>query len=74
MNMNKTEICIFCKYDCRPMNIRGDNTIIARINSNNGLEVLFDIRLQWSDHVAKAIVKSNKKLNAKKTNQMILQY
>ena len=66
VNQNKTEACLFYKNDFEQVNLRiGENTINTK-KSLNVLGVIFDLKLQWSDHVANAILKASRSLNALK--------
>ena len=66
VNQAKTECCLFYKNDCAQVNLKiGDCTILTK-KSINVLGVIFDSKLQWSEHVAKAVQKSNRSLNALK--------
>ena len=66
VNQNKTEACLFYKNDCEQVNLRiGENTISTK-KSLNVLGVIFDSKLQWSDHVANTILKASRSLNALK--------
>ena len=64
VNQEKTEACLFYKNDCAQVNLKvGENRILTK-KSMNVLGVIFDCKLQWSDHVAGALTKSNRSLNA----------
>ena len=61
---NKTELCLFYKKDCAPIAISLNGTIITSSVTMNVLGVIFDSKLQWTQHIAKAISKSNSALHA----------
>ncbi len=66
VNQGKTKACLFYKRDCALVNLNaGDSTILTK-KSVYVLGVIFETKLQWSEHVAKAILKSNRSLNALK--------
>ena len=64
VNESKTELCLFYKKDCAPIAINLNGTIIASSVTMNVLGVIFDSKLQWTQHIAKAISKSNSALHA----------
>ena len=64
VNKDKTEVCLFYKNDCAPVDIKINNVTITSKKYINILGVVFDSKLQWTNHVAKAINKSNRSLNA----------
>ena len=64
MNQGKTEACLFYKHDCAPVTIQMGEVRITTKKWINVLGVVFDSNLQWSEHVTKALQKSNKSLNA----------
>ena len=64
VNQEKTDLCLFYKKDCAQINITVDATRVVSSSVINVLGVLFDSKMQWSQHVAQAILKSNKALNA----------
>ena len=66
VNQAKTDLCLFFKRDCRPIEIIIDNCVLTSSKVINVLGVLFDTKLQWTEHVTLAINKSNKSLNALK--------
>ena len=63
-NDAKTSLCLFYKKDTPPIKVRLNNEIITSTKSINILGVIFDQKLQWSDHIALCISKSSKALNA----------
>jgi hypothetical protein len=62
----KTEACLFFRKDCMPVRIKVGFDSIATKKTLNVLGVIFDSKLQWTEQVAKAILKSNRSLNALK--------
>jgi hypothetical protein len=71
---SKVCVCLFHKRDCAPVRITLRNGIIVSSNTQNVLCVMFDSKLQWSDHVFITVKKANKTLNAIKLfgNTLIL--
>jgi hypothetical protein len=64
VNNKKTELCLFHRLNTAQINFSiGDSIVKSKIEINV-LGVLFDSRLQWSNHISKAILKANKALNA----------
>ena len=63
-NQSKTELCLFYKRDCAPIDIVLNETKITSKSVINVLGVLFDCKLQWNHHVSNTIRKSQKALNA----------
>ena len=61
VNDAKTSLCLFYKKDTTPIKVRVNNEIITSTKSINVLGVIFDQKLQWSDHIALCISKSSKK-------------
>ena len=64
VNESKTDLCLFHRGDSTPIisNLKG-----VTFNSNrtiNVLGVIFESKLQWADHIAHAIKRSTKALNA----------
>jgi hypothetical protein len=66
VNQAKTESCLFYKNDCAPVQIKAGNHTIQTKKSMNVLGVIFDSKLQWTEHVSKAVQKSSRSLNALK--------
>jgi hypothetical protein len=66
VNQAKTESCLFYKNDCAPVHIKVGNHTVQTKKSMNVLGVIFDSKLQWTEHVSKAVQKSNRSLNALK--------
>ena len=66
VNEAKTCLCLFYHKDTTPIEITLNNVKIKSETKINVLGVIFDQKLQWSDHVAYCISKSNKALLAMK--------
>ena len=66
VNEAKTAVCLFHARDAAPIFVNVNGTLIASSKTINVLGVIFDQKLQWSDHVAHCMLKSNKALNALK--------
>ena len=64
VNESKTEACLFSKRDCAPLVLNIGHDSITTKKTLNVLGVIFDSKLQWTEHVAMAISKSNRALNA----------
>ena len=64
VNENKTELCLFHRNDTQKISINIQGQLIYSKKSMNVLGVIFDTKLNWSDQVANAIIKSNKALCA----------
>ncbi len=58
VNDAKTEACLFYRKDCMPVRIKVGLDSIATKKTLNVLGVIFDYKLQWTEQVAKAILKS----------------
>ena len=57
VNDNKTELCLFYRLDTQSVVLTLNNTPIKSKTTINVLGVLFDSKLQWSEHIAQAIKK-----------------
>ena len=64
VNESKTCLCLFYHKDTTPIEITLNNVKIKSETKINVLGVIFDQKLQWSDHIAHCIAKSNKALSA----------
>ena len=64
VNQSKTELCLFYKRDCAPIDIVLNETKTTSKSVINVLGVLFDCKVQWNHHVSNTIRKSQKALNA----------
>ena len=64
VNEQKTGLCLFHNNDTAPIIINFYGADIRSTPNINVLGVIFDQKLQWSDHVAQSILKSNRALNA----------
>ena len=57
VNETKTEICLFHRNSTQKISITLQNERINSKNSMNVLGVVFDSRLNWSEHVSEAVRK-----------------
>ena len=64
VNESKTDLCLFHRGDTTPIKILLYDKLIKSNKTIGILGVIFDLKLQWSDHIANAIKKSTKSLNA----------
>ena len=64
VNEAKTTLCLFYHKDTTPIEINLNNIRITSCKTMNVLGVIFDQKLQWSEHIAHAISKANKSLVA----------
>ena len=64
VNEGKTCLCLFHKNDTPPIEIKLNGVTIRSKTSINVLGVIFDQKLQWSEHISQCINKSSKALNA----------
>jgi hypothetical protein len=64
VNNEKTDMCLFYKHDTTPVFIKVGDLSIRSKKEINVLGVTFDSKLQWSNHVANAILKLTRSLNA----------
>ena len=64
VNDAKTGLCLFYSKDTTPIQITLNNVTITSSKSINVLGVIFDQKLQWSEHISNCILKSSKALNA----------
>ena len=64
VNESKTEVCLFHRNDQPKINITLQNIRIESKKSMNVLGVIFDSKLNWSEHVANTISKAKKSLYA----------
>ena len=64
VNESKTEVCLFHKNDQPNITITIQNVAITSKKEMNVLGVIFDNKLNWNAHVAKAICKARKSLFA----------
>ena len=63
VNESKTEICLFHRSIQLQVSLNINGTIIKSIASMNVLGVIFGSKLNWNDHISKAISKSNRALH-----------
>jgi hypothetical protein len=59
VNSSKTDLCLFHRNDQSDIQVRISGTLIKSNKSMNVLGVTFDCKLDWKEHVALAIKKSN---------------
>ena len=64
VNEEKTELCLFHRYDHHPIFISLNGKKIQSQNKMNVLGVTFDSKLQWGDHISQTIKKANIALHA----------
>jgi hypothetical protein len=64
VNYDKTDLCLFYKKDTTPVSVSVGDTVIKSRSKINVLGVVFDCKLQWSNHRASIIMKANRALNA----------
>ena len=63
VNETKTELCLFHKNKDIQIEIVLNGTILKSQTNMNVLGVIFDSKLQWNDHIAHTIKKSNSALH-----------
>ena len=59
VNEAKTELCLFYKHETALIRININGKMVDYKTNINILGVLFDSKLQWSDHVAKTLLKKS---------------
>ena len=64
VNESKTDLCLFYRGDTTPITLTVYGQKIKSNRTINVLGVIFDTKLQWPDHIAHAIKRSMKSLNA----------
>ena len=64
VNESKTDLCLFYRRDNTPITITLYGQTIKSNKSMNILGIIFDWKLQWSDHISHSIKHSMKALNA----------
>ena len=64
VNEAKTDLCLFYYKDTAPITITIGNVLITSKKVINVLGVLFDQKLQWSNHISNCLLKANKALSA----------
>ena len=64
VNEAKTDLCLFYKQDSQKVSIILNGTTITSKSTINVLGVLFDSKMQWSQHVSASINKANSALHA----------
>ena len=63
VNDNKTELCLFHKNEQLSVKIKVNGSEIKSLSEMSVLGIIFDSKLNWNSHVAKAINKSNAALH-----------
>ena len=63
VNENKTEICLFHRLPQNCITLTVNGFPLQSKQNMNVLGVLFDSKLQWCDHIAQTIKKSNSALH-----------
>ena len=64
VNEAKTDLCLFHARDTTPISVNINGVSILTKKTINILGVIFDQKLQWSEHIAHCILKSNVALSA----------
>jgi hypothetical protein len=64
VNNEKTDLCLFYRQDTTQVIIKVGETSIKSKSEINVLGVLFDSKLQWTNHVCRVIQKADRALNA----------
>ena len=64
VNESKTDLCLFHRGDPSPITLNINGNTNKSNKSINILCVIFDSKFQWADHIAHAIKRSMKALNA----------
>ena len=64
VNEKKTELCLFHRNDAQLVSVRINDHIVMSKKTMNVLGVVFDCKLNWTEHVAHAINKSSRSLCA----------
>ena len=67
VNIEKTEMVVFHRYDTSQSEIRIGNVVVKSKQSMNVLGIQFDNRLTWKEQIDNAIVKSRRSIHALKT-------
>ena len=71
LNESKTCLCLFYHKDTAPIEIVLNNVKIKSVNKINVLGVIFDQKLQWSEHISHCISKSNRAFTAIKLIKIV---
>jgi hypothetical protein len=66
VNSSKTDLCLFHRNDQPEVHVRISGSLVKSNKSMNVLGVTFDCKLNWKEHVALTIKKSNAALFAVK--------
>ena len=64
VNESKTGLCLFYIKDTTAIEIYVNDTMIKSSKTINVLGVIFDQKMQWSEHISQCISKSKKALTA----------
>ena len=72
VNESKTSLCLFHRGDTTPITINLYGKLIKSNKMINVLGVIFDSKLQWNDHIAHALKRSMKALNAIRLMKLLL--
>ena len=64
VNESKTELCLFHRGDSGPITVNINGNEVISKKSINILCMIFDSKLQWSEHIAHSIKRSMNPLNA----------
>ena len=64
INISKTELCVFHRRNLVQISFELEGTEITSSRTINILGILFDSKMNWADHVKKAISESNSNLYA----------
>ena len=64
VNEAKTDVCLFHRGDTTPISLNINGTTITSNTKINILGVIFDSKLQWSEHISHAIKRATGALNA----------
>jgi GDP-D-mannose dehydratase len=59
VNSSKTDLCLFHRNDQPEVHVRISGILVKSNKSINVLGVTFDCKLDWKEHVANTIKKSN---------------
>ena len=64
VNKAKTDVCLFHRGDTTQVSLNINGNIVKSNNKINILGVIFDSKMQWSDHIVHAIKRATCALNA----------
>ena len=71
VNESKTEMCLFHRKDCPPINIIFNNQVLTSKSQMNFLGVTFDSKLNWQTHIKNTIA-NKKSISCNLLNSQIL--